>query len=179
MVTPNPHFLSPLNLLPISVNPYILSPLNPYFLSPHHPLPVSANPYILSTAASAAGKALVVTEETESTMRVTWTPAPGKVSHYRLRHVSQGLGGREVALKIPGSLSSTVMKRLQPMTTYDIKVHPMYRHGEGKARQGVGTTRTLVPLSSEGGACSTHSHPAGRYTTLHIYNNIYPGIMSL
>uniref|UniRef100_A0A8C5CCN3 Collagen type XII alpha 1 chain n=1 Tax=Gadus morhua TaxID=8049 RepID=A0A8C5CCN3_GADMO len=93
-----------------------------------------------TTDASAAGKALVVTEETESTMRVTWTPAPGKVSHYRLRHVSQGLGGREVALKIPGSLSSTVMKRLQPMTTYDIKVHPMYRHGEGKARQGVGTT---------------------------------------
>ena len=109
-------------------------------------------PYFLSPAASAAGKALVVTEETEDSMRVTWTPAPGKVSHYRLRHTSQGPGAREVALKVPGSLSSTVMKRLRPMTTYDITVHPMYRHGEGKARQGVGTTRTLVPLSSEGAA---------------------------
>ncbi|CAL8395349.1 unnamed protein product [Arctogadus glacialis] len=162
-VSANPYFLSPLtptschpstptSCLPIThflspLTPYFLSPLTPtsclpitHFLSPHHPLPVSANPYFLSTAASAAGKALVVTEETESTMRVTWTPAPGKVSHYRLRHVSQGPGGREVALKVPGSLSSTVMKRLQPMTTYDIEVHPMYRHGEGKARQGVGTT---------------------------------------
>ncbi|CAL8312238.1 unnamed protein product [Lota lota] len=93
-----------------------------------------------TTDASAAGKALSVTEQTEDAMRVTWTPAPGRVSHYRLKYVPRVPGGREATLKVPGTLSSTLMKRLRPVTTYDITVHPMYRHGEGKARQGVGTT---------------------------------------
>uniref|UniRef100_A0A3Q2ZCW9 Collagen, type XII, alpha 1b n=1 Tax=Kryptolebias marmoratus TaxID=37003 RepID=A0A3Q2ZCW9_KRYMA len=78
---------------------------------------------------------------TERTMKVTWTPAPGKVTHYRLKYVPRA-GGKEVVLKVPGSVSSTVLKRLQPVTTYSITVHPIYKHGEGKARQGVGTTRT-------------------------------------
>ncbi|KAJ3607003.1 hypothetical protein NHX12_026518, partial [Muraenolepis orangiensis] len=94
-----------------------------------------------TTDASAAGKALSMSEETEETMRVTWTPAPGKVSHYRLRHAPRGPGGgREVTLKVPGTLTSTLMRRLRPATTYDVTVRPMYRHGEGKARQGEGTT---------------------------------------
>ena len=129
---------------------------------------------------SAAGRALVVSEETEDTMRVTWTPAPGKVSHYRLRHTARGPGAREVALKVPGSQSSTVMKRLRPMTTYDITVHPMFRQGEGKARQGVGTTRTLVPWSPEGGAaphCTPHTRP-GTVSSPEGRLNMYPGIMS-
>lgn len=76
-------------------------------------------------------------------MKVTWTPAPGRVSHYRLKYVPRG-GGKEVALKVPGAAASTVVKRLQPRTTYNITVDPIYKRGEGKARQGVGTTRTLV-----------------------------------
>ncbi|XP_029281105.1 LOW QUALITY PROTEIN: collagen alpha-1(XII) chain [Cottoperca gobio] len=92
-----------------------------------------------TTDASAAGKKLTVSDETERTMRVTWTPAPGKVAHYRLKYVPIG-GGKEVALRIPGTTTSTVMKRLQPTTTYNITVHPIYKRGEGKARQGVGTT---------------------------------------
>uniref|UniRef100_A0A672YMQ8 Collagen type XII alpha 1 chain n=1 Tax=Sphaeramia orbicularis TaxID=375764 RepID=A0A672YMQ8_9TELE len=98
-----------------------------------------------TTDASAAAKQLTVSDETERTMKVTWTPAPGKVLNYRLKYVPAG-GGKEVALKIPATLSSTVMKRLQPMTTYDITVHPIYKRGEGKARQGVGTT--LSPYKS-------------------------------
>ncbi|XP_070782388.1 collagen alpha-1(XII) chain [Enoplosus armatus] len=92
-----------------------------------------------TTDASAAGKKLTVSDETERTMKVAWTPAPGKVVHYRLKYVPSG-GGKEVALKIPAALTSTVVKRLQPMTTYNITVHPIYKRGEGKARQGVGTT---------------------------------------
>ncbi|XP_034018402.1 collagen alpha-1(XII) chain isoform X2 [Thalassophryne amazonica] len=92
-----------------------------------------------TTDASAAGKTLTVSDETERTMKVTWSPAPGKVLHYRLKYVPQG-GTREVALKIPRTFTSTIMKRLQPMTTYNITVHPIYKRGEGKARQGVGTT---------------------------------------
>ncbi|XP_040920044.1 collagen alpha-1(XII) chain isoform X3 [Toxotes jaculatrix] len=98
-----------------------------------------------TTDASAAGKTLTVTDETERTMKVTWMPAPGKVVNYRLKYVPRN-GGKEVALKIPGSVTSTIMKRLQPMTTYNITVHPIYKRGEGKARQGVGTT--LSPFKS-------------------------------
>lgn len=49
-----------------------------------------------------------------------------------------------MVLKVPGSVSSTILKRLQPVTTYSLTLQPIYKHGEGKARQGVGTTRTLV-----------------------------------
>lgn len=88
-----------------------------------------------------------MSDETERTMKVTWMPAPGKVVNYRLKYVPSE-GGKEVALKIPGTATSTIMKRLQPMTTYNITVHPIYKRGEGKARQGVGTTRTLVHNST-------------------------------
>ncbi|XP_037541159.1 collagen alpha-1(XII) chain [Nematolebias whitei] len=92
-----------------------------------------------TTGASAADKQLTVSHETERTMKVTWTPAPGKVLNYRLRYVPTA-GGKEVILKVPGAVSSTVLKRLQPITTYGITVQPFYKHGEGQARQGVGTT---------------------------------------
>ncbi|XP_027134918.1 collagen alpha-1(XII) chain isoform X7 [Larimichthys crocea] len=92
-----------------------------------------------TTDANDAAKILIVSDETEHTMKVTWTPAPGKVTHYRLKYVPAD-GGKEVVLRIPGTATSTIMKRLQPKTTYNLTVHPIYRHGEGKARQGVGTT---------------------------------------
>nr|XP_046228238.1 collagen alpha-1(XII) chain isoform X2 [Scatophagus argus] len=92
-----------------------------------------------TTDASAAHKKLTVSDETEHTMKVSWNPAPGRVNHYRLKYVPIG-GGREVVLKVPGTATSTIMKRLQSMTTYNITVHPIYKRGEGKARQGVGTT---------------------------------------
>uniref|UniRef100_A0A7N6B6R2 Collagen alpha-1(XII) chain n=1 Tax=Anabas testudineus TaxID=64144 RepID=A0A7N6B6R2_ANATE len=92
-----------------------------------------------TTDASAAGKRLTVSDETERTMKVRWTPAPGNVVNYRLKYVPSS-GGREVALKIPSTSTSTIMKRLHPLTTYNITVHPIYKRGEGKARQGVGTT---------------------------------------
>ncbi|XP_068454822.1 collagen alpha-1(XII) chain [Clinocottus analis] len=92
-----------------------------------------------TTDASAAGKRLTVSDETERSMRVSWTPPPGRVAHYRLKYFPVG-GGREVALKVAGTATSTLMRRLQPSTTYNITVHPIDKRGEGKARQGVGTT---------------------------------------
>lgn len=84
-------------------------------------------------------KTLKVDEETEHTMRVTWKAAPGKVVNYRVVYRPQG-GGRQMVAKVPPSVTSTVLKRLQPQTTYDITVLPMYKTGEGKLRQGSGTT---------------------------------------
>lgn len=105
-------------------------------------------PFCFSFSASAAQKKLIVSDETEQTMKVTWMPAPGKVSHYRLKYVPSG-GGKEVVLKVPEvTATSTVLRRLQPMTTYNITVNPIYKRREGKARQGVGTTRTLVHNST-------------------------------
>ncbi|XP_028970604.2 collagen alpha-1(XII) chain isoform X3 [Esox lucius] len=90
-----------------------------------------------TTDVSAAAKALTVSDETENSMRVTWTAAPGKVINYRVRYSPAG-GGKEMAAKVTGT--STVLTRLMHKTTYDITVHPIYKRGEGKARQGVGTT---------------------------------------
>lgn len=86
-------------------------------------------------------KTLKVDEETESTMRVMWKPAPGKVVNYRVVYRPHG-GGRQMVAKVPPTVTSTVLKRLQPQTTYDITVLPIYKTGEGKLRQGSGTTGT-------------------------------------
>nr|XP_019940581.1 PREDICTED: collagen alpha-1(XII) chain isoform X1 [Paralichthys olivaceus] len=92
-----------------------------------------------TTDVSAAGRAIVVSEETEKTMKVAWQAAPGNVLNYRVTYKPQ-VGGRQVAAKVPGGTTTTVLRRLTPLTTYDITVLPVYRSGEGRARQGEGTT---------------------------------------
>uniref|UniRef100_A0A3B5B010 Collagen alpha-1(XII) chain n=1 Tax=Stegastes partitus TaxID=144197 RepID=A0A3B5B010_9TELE len=92
-------------------------------------------------------KGIVVSEETEKSMKVEWQPAPGNVVNYRVTYKPK-VGGRQLAAKVPGGTTSTVLRRLTPLTTYDITVLPVYRSGEGKARQGEGTTRTLTSTSS-------------------------------
>ncbi|XP_065123394.1 collagen alpha-1(XII) chain isoform X2 [Paramisgurnus dabryanus] len=95
-----------------------------------------------TTDVSAAGKVLTVTEETEKTMRVTWQPAPGNVVNYRVMYKPQG-EVRQIASKAPGGTTTLVLRRLQPLTTYDITVIPVYKFGDGRSRQGEGTTLSL------------------------------------
>lgn len=76
-------------------------------------------------------------------MRVTWRPAPGNVVNYRVTYKPKS-GGRQLAARVPGGNTSTVLKRLAPLTTYNITVLPVYSTGEGKAREGEGTTCMLV-----------------------------------
>lgn len=118
-----------------------------FYTSPSIHQPLSFNvpslPSPLLLPVSAAARAIVVSEETEKSMKVTWQPAPGNVINYRVTYKPQ-VGGRQLAAKVPGGTTNTVLRRLTPLTTYDITVLPIYRHGEGKARQGVGTTRTLA-----------------------------------
>ncbi|XP_053566419.1 collagen alpha-1(XII) chain isoform X2 [Bombina bombina] len=92
-----------------------------------------------TTEQSPNAKTLTVSDETETTMKVTWQPAPGNVANYRVIYRPR-LGGRQVVAKVPPTVSSTVLKRLQPRTTYDITVVPVYKFGDGKQRQGEGTT---------------------------------------
>ncbi|XP_075058737.1 collagen alpha-1(XII) chain isoform X1 [Mixophyes fleayi] len=92
-----------------------------------------------TTEVSPNAKILRVSDETETTMKVTWQPAPGNVVNYRAIYRPQA-GGRQLVAKLPPTVTSTVLKRLQPKTTYDITVVPVYKSGDGKARQGEGTT---------------------------------------
>uniref|UniRef100_A0A3Q1GPI4 Collagen, type XII, alpha 1a n=1 Tax=Acanthochromis polyacanthus TaxID=80966 RepID=A0A3Q1GPI4_9TELE len=92
-----------------------------------------------TTDISAAGRTIVVSEETEKSMKVAWQPAPGNVVNYRVTYKPK-VGGRQLAAKVPGGTTFTVLRRLTPLTTYEITVLPVYRSGEGKAREGEGTT---------------------------------------
>ncbi|XP_073783716.1 collagen alpha-1(XII) chain isoform X3 [Danio rerio] len=92
-----------------------------------------------TTDVSAATRALTVSEETERTMKVTWIPAPGNVVNYRVSYKPQG-DLRQMASKAPGGTNSIVLRRLIPQTTYDITVVPVYKFGDGRQRQGEGTT---------------------------------------
>ncbi|XP_059375411.1 collagen alpha-1(XII) chain-like isoform X2 [Carassius carassius] len=92
-----------------------------------------------TTDVSAAARVLIVSEETERTMRVTWQPAPGNVVNYRVSYKPQG-ETRQLVSKAPGGTNTLVLRRLQPRTPYDITVVPVYRFGDGRQRQGEGTT---------------------------------------
>ncbi|KAM8917084.1 collagen alpha-1(XII) chain isoform 2-T2 [Spinachia spinachia] len=92
-----------------------------------------------TTDVSAAGRTIVVSEETEKSMKVAWQPAPGNVLNYRVTYKPVA-GGRKLAAKVPAGTTYTVLRNLNPLTTYEIVVLPVYRSGEGKARQGEGTT---------------------------------------
>ncbi|XP_051868952.1 collagen alpha-1(XII) chain-like isoform X2 [Pristis pectinata] len=91
------------------------------------------------TEATPEGKKLNITDETLNTFRVHWKPAPGKVVSYRLTY-RPAAGGRSIITKVPSHLTSTVLRRLDSQTTYNISVIPLYRKGEGKLRSGQGTT---------------------------------------
>ncbi|XP_051578358.1 collagen alpha-1(XII) chain-like [Myxocyprinus asiaticus] len=95
-----------------------------------------------TTDVSAAARVLTVSEETERTMRVTWQTAPGNVVNYRVSYKPQG-DGRQLVSKAPGGTNTIILRRLQALTTYDITVVPVYKFGDGKARQGEGTTLSL------------------------------------
>ncbi|XP_039202568.1 collagen alpha-1(XII) chain isoform X3 [Crotalus tigris] len=92
-----------------------------------------------TTEVSPDARTVKVDDEKETTMRVTWQPAPGKVINYRVVYRPRR-GGRQIVAKVPPTVTSTVLKRLQPLTTYDITVIPTYKTGEGKHRKGEGTT---------------------------------------
>ncbi|KAG1936321.1 collagen alpha-1(XII) chain [Pimephales promelas] len=92
-----------------------------------------------TTDVSAAARVLTVSEEAERSMRVTWKPAPGNVVNYRVTYKPQG-DTRQLASKAPGGTDTLVLRRLQPQTTYDITVVPVYKFGDGRQRQGEGTT---------------------------------------
>ncbi|KAI9528336.1 hypothetical protein NQZ68_022028 [Dissostichus eleginoides] len=91
---------------------------------------------------------LRVFEETVSSMKVSWEPAPGSVQQYRVSYQPSAGGPRkEVAVK--GDNRAALLKNLQPGTQYEISVSARYPSGMGDALEGRGTTLEDLALSFE------------------------------
>lgn len=90
-------------------------------------------------------RTVIVDNETENTMRVTWQPSPGKVLSYRVYYRPRN-GGRQMFGRVNAPATSIVLKRLKPRTTYDLSVVPIYDFGQGKSRKAEGTTGMCILL---------------------------------
>lgn len=93
--------------------------------------------FIFSAKGSPRG--LRVFDETVSSMKVSWEPAPGNVLQYRLAYRPSS-GGPRHEVSVKGTNTAAVLKKLQPGTEYIISVSARYRSGLGEALNGQGTT---------------------------------------
>lgn len=84
---------------------------------------------------------LRVSEETTNSFRVSWQPAPGAVTRYRLTYEPIGDESSRMEVTTDGTETTTVLEELQPQTTYRVSVTPEYRSGPGVPRQTEGTTK--------------------------------------
>lgn len=85
---------------------------------------------------------LQVSQETTHSFRVSWQPAPGDVSYYRLSyHPLKGeeLQGTEVTTS--GQETTMVLTGLLPQTTYWVAVTPEYQSGAGETLEVGGSTK--------------------------------------
>ena len=82
----------------------------------------------------------MVSERSTTGFRVTWEAAPGPVVGYRVSHRRKGYRGRPNVLRAPRNGTSVRLRRLQPGTTYDLRVLPMYNDWQGQPRSGKGST---------------------------------------
>lgn len=87
-------------------------------------------------------RTLQVSQETTHSFRVSWQPAPGEVTYYRLSyHPLEGkeLQGKEVTTS--GPETTVVLTGLLPQTTYRVTVTPEYQSGAGEPLEVDGLTR--------------------------------------
>lgn len=89
--------------------------------------------------AKGSPRGLRVFDETVSSVKVSWEPAPGAVLQYRLAYRASA-GGPRKEVSVKGTNTAVVLKKLQPGTEYDISVSARYRSGLGEALEGRGTT---------------------------------------
>lgn len=92
---------------------------------------------------------LVTTDITDTTVGLSWTPAPGTVNHYRIiwkSHYDDTMGEK----RVPGNTMDAVIEGLEPETKYRISVYAAYSSGEGDPVEGEaftdGKCNTLPPF---------------------------------
>ncbi|KAL0165198.1 hypothetical protein M9458_040951, partial [Cirrhinus mrigala] len=82
---------------------------------------------------------LRVSDETVSSMQLSWAAAPGRVSQYRVFYQPTE-GGEMKEVTVKGDTTATLLKNLQPGTEYQLAVRARYASGLGEPLQGTGTT---------------------------------------
>lgn len=83
-----------------------------------------------------------MSQETTHSFRVSWQPAPGDVTRYRLSYrplEGEELQGSEVTTS--GPETAAVLTGLRPQTTYRVTVTPEYQSGAGEPLEVDGTTK--------------------------------------
>lgn len=81
---------------------------------------------------------LRVFNETVSSMRLSWRPAPGNVLQYNVAYKPEGGERKEIVVK--GDSTIALLKNLQPDTEYELFVSARYASGLGDPLMGTGTT---------------------------------------
>lgn len=92
---------------------------------------------------------LITTDITDTTVGLSWTPAPGTVNNYRI--VWKSLYDDTMGEKrVPGNTVDAVLDGLEPETKYRISVYAAYSSGEGDPVEGEAFTdgehTTSLPL---------------------------------
>lgn len=82
---------------------------------------------------------LRVSDATTSTLKLSWSGAPGKVKQYLVTY-TPAAGGETQEVTVRGETTNTVLRRLKEGTQYDISVTALYASGAGEALSGKGTT---------------------------------------
>lgn len=83
-----------------------------------------------------------MSQETTDSFRVSWQPAPGDVTRYRLSYrplEGEELQGSEVTTS--GPETAAVLTGLRPQTTYRVTVTPEYQSGAGEPLEVDGATK--------------------------------------
>lgn len=71
---------------------------------------------------------------------MSWEAAPGTVIRYRLYYVPLS-GGETLEARTSGTVTTTVLQELFPITTYRVSVSPEYDNGVGDVLDVDGTTK--------------------------------------
>ena len=82
---------------------------------------------------------LRVSDETTTTMRLGWAPAPGNVAQYRVSFRPLA-GGPRKEVSVKGQNTALLLKNLRPGTEYELSVRARYPTGLGDPLEGSGTT---------------------------------------
>lgn len=97
------------------------------------------NVFLFPSSARGSPRNLRVSDETVSSMKVSWEAAPGNVRQYRVAYRPSPDGPRK-EVSVRGDSTAALLKNLQPGTPYDVFVSAQYPSGLGKALEGQGTT---------------------------------------
>ncbi|XP_066092381.1 collagen alpha-1(XX) chain isoform X1 [Saccopteryx bilineata] len=93
---------------------------------------------------------LALTSESPNSLRVSWTPPPGHVLHYRLTYALASGSGPEKSVTVPGPRSHTTLPDLQAAAKYRVLVSAVYGAGESVTVSATGRTAACPALQPNG-----------------------------